>query len=49
MIALALARYQFRGRGALNLLIYMPMTAPEIILGASLLTLWISFGSRAAS
>ena len=45
MIALALARYRFRSRGALNLLIFLPMTAPEIILGASLLTLWISFGT----
>jgi spermidine/putrescine transport system permease protein len=44
MIALALARYRFRGQGALNLLIFIPMTAPEIILGASLLTLWISMG-----
>jgi spermidine/putrescine transport system permease protein len=44
MIALALARYRFRGQGALNLLIFIPMTAPEIILGASLLTLWISIG-----
>jgi spermidine/putrescine transport system permease protein len=45
MIALALARYRFRSRGALNVLIFLPMTAPEIILGASLLTLWISFGT----
>jgi spermidine/putrescine transport system permease protein len=44
MIALALARYDFRGRGALNMLIFVPMTAPEIILGASLLTMWISIG-----
>ena len=44
MIALALSRYDFRGRGALNLLIFIPMTAPEIILGASLLTMWISIG-----
>ena len=50
MIALALARYEFRGRGALNVLIFLPMTAPEIILGASLLTMWISLRrSRAAS
>jgi len=42
MIALSLTRYQFHGRGILNLLIFIPMTAPEIILGASLLTLWIS-------
>ena len=45
MIALALAHYEFRGRGALNLLIFVPMAAPEIILGASLLTLWISIGT----
>ena len=44
MIALALARYDFRGRGAVNLLIFIPMTAPEVILGASLLTMWISIG-----
>jgi spermidine/putrescine transport system permease protein len=44
MIALALTRYEFRGRGLMNLLIFIPMTAPEIILGASLLTLWVSFG-----
>ena len=45
MIALALARYEFRGRSTLNLLIFIPMAAPEIILGASLLTLWISVGT----
>jgi spermidine/putrescine transport system permease protein len=44
MIALALTRYNFRGRGAINLFIFIPMAAPEIILGASLLTLWVSFG-----
>jgi spermidine/putrescine transport system permease protein len=44
MIALALTRYEFRGRGLMNLFIFIPMAAPEIILGASLLTLWVSFG-----
>jgi len=44
MMGLALVRYQFRGEGLSNLLIFIPMTAPEIILGASLLTLWVSFG-----
>ena len=44
MIALALTRFQFRGRWLMNLLIFIPMTAPEIILGASLLTLWVSLG-----
>jgi spermidine/putrescine transport system permease protein len=44
MIGLALTRYEFRGRWIMNLLIFIPMTAPEIILGASLLTLWVSLG-----
>jgi spermidine/putrescine transport system permease protein len=45
MIAMALSRYEFRGRGPVNLLIFVPMTAPEVILGASMLTLWISLGT----
>jgi spermidine/putrescine transport system permease protein len=44
MMGLALVRYRFRGEGVSNLLIFIPMTAPEIILGASLLTMWVSFG-----
>ena len=42
LIALALVRYGFRGRGATNLLIFLPMTTPEIVLGASLLTLFLN-------
>jgi spermidine/putrescine transport system permease protein len=42
LIALALVRYGFRGRGATNLLIFLPMATPEIVLGASLLTLFIT-------
>jgi spermidine/putrescine transport system permease protein len=42
MIGLALTRYQFRGRGALNGIIFLPMATPEIVLGASLLTLFVS-------
>jgi len=41
-IALALVRYRFRGRGATNLLIFLPMSTPEIVLGASLLTLFLT-------
>lgn len=44
LIALALTRYEFRGRGPLSLLIYVPMATPEIILGASLLSLWVTMG-----
>src|SRR4051812_27186210 len=44
LIGLALTRYQFRGRGPLNLLIYIPMATPEVIMGASLLALWVTVG-----
>jgi spermidine/putrescine transport system permease protein len=44
LIAVALVRYQFRGKGAANLLIFLPMATPEIVLGASLLTLFVQFG-----
>jgi len=42
LIALALVRYGFRGRGATNLLIFLPMSTPEVVLGSSLLTMFIS-------
>ena len=43
LIALALVRYGFRGRGVTNLLIFLPLSTPEIVLGASLLTLFLHF------
>ncbi len=42
LIALSLVRYRFRGRGTTNLLIFLPMSTPEIVLGASLLTLFLN-------
>jgi spermidine/putrescine transport system permease protein len=42
LIALALVRYGFRGRGATNLFIFLPLSTPEIVLGASLLTLFLN-------
>jgi spermidine/putrescine transport system permease protein len=42
LIALSLVRYRFRGRGFVNLLIFLPMTTPEIVMGASLLTLFLN-------
>jgi spermidine/putrescine transport system permease protein len=42
LIALALVRYAFRGRGATNLFIFLPLSTPEIVLGASLLTLFLN-------
>jgi spermidine/putrescine transport system permease protein len=43
-IALALVRYRFRGSGFTNLLIFLPMATPEIVMGSSLLTLFLNFG-----
>jgi spermidine/putrescine transport system permease protein len=43
MIALALVRYTFRTRAATNILIFLPLSTPEIVLGASLLTLFLHF------
>jgi spermidine/putrescine transport system permease protein len=42
LIALALVRYGFRGRAATNLLIFLPLSTPEIVMGASLLTLFLN-------
>ncbi len=44
MIAFALARHRFRGRGSTNLLIFLPMATPEVVLGASLLALFLNVG-----
>jgi spermidine/putrescine transport system permease protein len=41
-IALALVRYSFRGRAPTNLLVFLPLSTPEIVLGASLLTLFLN-------
>ena len=46
LIALALTRYQFRGRAATSLFIFIPMATPEIVLGASLLTLFVGTASE---
>lgn len=42
MIAFALVRYRFRGRGTTNLLIFMPMATPEVVMGSSLLALFLN-------
>src|SRR6478735_1412710 len=45
LIALALSRHDFAGRSSTNLFIFLPMATPEIVLGASLLTLFVAIGS----
>jgi spermidine/putrescine transport system permease protein len=42
MIAFGLVRYRFRGRGTTNLLIFLPMATPEVVMGASLLALFLN-------
>ncbi len=44
LIALALTRFRFRGRSALNLVLFVPMATPEIVLGVSLLALFVTMG-----
>jgi len=44
MVAFALARHRFRGRSATNLLIFLPMATPEVVLGAALLSLFLNVG-----
>jgi spermidine/putrescine transport system permease protein len=41
LIAFAIGRYAFRGRSTSNLLIFLPMATPEIVLGASILSLFL--------
>ena len=45
LVAIALERHRFKGRGAVSSLIFLPMATPEIIMGASLLTMFVSIGA----
>ena len=42
MIALALSRYRFRGAGGVGLLLVVPLATPEVVLGSSLLSLFLT-------
>lgn len=44
LVALALVRYRFRGRGATDVVLFANIAAPEIVLGASLLGFYITIG-----
>ena len=48
MIAIALSRYNFKGRTSIDLIPILPLTAPEIVMGSSLSTLFygrnVTFG-----
>ncbi len=45
MIALAIVRHRFIGRSTTNLLVFLPMSTPEIVMGSSLLTLFLNHGT----
>jgi spermidine/putrescine transport system permease protein len=42
LIAMAIVRHRFVGRAGTNVLVFLPMATPEIVLGASLLTLFLN-------
>ncbi len=44
LMAFAMVRHHFRGRNSANLLIFLPMASPEIVLGSSLLALFVNAG-----
>jgi len=48
MAAFGLVRHEFSGRGLANTIIFLPMASPEIVMGSSLLALFVStgFGGR---
>ncbi|MDQ3423933.1 MAG: ABC transporter permease [Actinomycetota bacterium] len=44
LMAFALVRHRFRGRSTTNLLIFLPMATPEVVMGSSLLALFTGAG-----
>ncbi len=44
LAAFALVRHRFAGRSAANLIVFLPMASPEIVMGSSLLALFVSRG-----
>jgi spermidine/putrescine transport system permease protein len=43
-IAIAIARYRFRARSVINLLIFLPMATPEVVIAAGLASQFLSAG-----
>jgi spermidine/putrescine transport system permease protein len=41
-MALALVRYGFRGRSVVDMLVFLPLASPEVVLGAALLALFLT-------
>ena len=45
-MALALVRYQFRGRRATDMFVFLPLATPEVVLGAALLGMFLLMGLK---
>lgn len=45
-IAIAIVRYNFKFRAGVNLLLFLPMATPEIVLGAGLASQFLSMGTQ---
>lgn len=45
LTALALVRYEFRGRAPINFFIFIPLATPEVVLGAALLSQFLNWGA----
>jgi len=45
LMAFAMVRHRFRGRAVANVFIFLPMATPEIVMGSSLLALFVSAGA----
>ncbi|TQR88616.1 ABC transporter permease [Mycobacterium hodleri] len=44
LVAIALVRQRFRGSKTIDTFLVLPLTAPEVVMGASLLVLFLDFG-----
>jgi spermidine/putrescine transport system permease protein len=44
LVAIALVRQRWRGQRAVDTFLVLPLTAPEVVIGAALLTLFLDFG-----
>jgi spermidine/putrescine transport system permease protein len=42
LAAFAMARHRYRGRATSNVLVFLPMATPEVVMGSSLLTLFVA-------
>ena len=48
-MAMALVRYGFRGRSTVDFFVFLPLSTPEVVIGAALLALFLTRRSTRAS